>query len=369
MTAHHIALVLHDFSTGGSERIAIRLANAWHASGRNVSIFCGTQQGPVRNLVAPGIHVEACTPETTRNPWSRFLLGVRLTALVRQHRPDIIFSPGNFHLVVLAILGRQAFPARRPRFVTKLSNPMGGGTAMIDRLAAPIYWMMRQAAAPINAMVAMSPALAHEARDVFPAHDIVEISEPILEDVDKAYDRSPQIDRTPLILCAGRLWPQKDFITAIQSFALIADQTNANLLILGEGPMRQKLEREVARLGLQARVEMPGFVPDTAPYMARADLYLMTSRFEGYPAVLIEAMAAGLRIVTTNCSPAIAEIMVSPKLGCVTASRTPQDIAAAILAQLGQPLPDNNISASITGTHRIGQSASAYLQLFDRLTA
>ena len=215
----------------------------------------------------------------------------------------------------------------------------------------------------------MSPSLKNEALEVFRAHDVVEISEPVLEDDTVRPNRSSDVPRAPTILCAGRLCRQKDFMTAIRAFARIADQTTAQMIILGEGPLRKNLERELFRANLSDRVSMPGHVSDIQSYMKDADLFLMTSHYEGYPAVLIEAMASGLPIVTTNCSLAMSEIMELRSLGCVVNSRDPGDIGTAILEQLKRPMPDAGVSSSIIERHRIGAASAAYLDLFDSLVA
>ena len=142
--------------------------------------------------------------------------------------------------------------------------------------------------------------------------------------------------------------PQKDLLTAIRAFAELPSALRARLLILGEGPLRGRLEREAQRLGVAARVEMPGHVPDIAPYLARADLYLMSSHYEGYPAVLVEAIAAGVPIVTTDCSLALPEIFPSPELGSIVRQRQPEAIAAAIVAQLRRS-PPSPIAARTAG--------------------
>lgn len=365
MRADHIALVLHDFSTGGSERIAIRLANDWAAKGRTVSILCGTQQGALRALVDPNVEVETCDPETVRSPWSRLQLGWRLAPLVRKHRPDVVFAPGNFHLIVLAVLARRDF-IKRPAFLCKLSNPVGREgrasifEALVDRITRTIV-------KPVDALIAMSPSLKKQAQPVFGDKPIAEISEPVLPDQVPVPQKHERTGEGPLILCAGRLCPQKDFTTAIRAFAQIASDPPARLMILGEGPLRVSLVREAGRLGIGDRVILPGHVADIGPYLAEADLFLMTSRYEGYPAVLTEALAAGVRVVTTRCSPAMAEIMDSPELGQVVASRDPKDIAEAISAQLALPEPHASVFFPITARHRIGASAKAYLDLFDEV--
>lgn len=367
MTAEHIALILHDFSTGGSERIAIRLANRWAASGRRVTLLCGTEQGAARRLVSPDIRVEMCSPETPRSPWSRLLLGWRFAKLVRMHRPDVVFAPGNFHLVILASLARIRF-AKRPIFASKLSNPLhrAGLRHWLETIADAA---IRKAAKPVDVLVAMSPSLKREANYVFRDQAVSEISEPILEDSSDRRQRSAKRRRAPVILCAGRLCSQKDFSTALKSFAEISPILGARLLILGEGPLRDSLRDEASRLGIATRVDMPGHVAGIGPYLAKADIFLMTSRYEGYPAVLIEAIAAGLPIVTTNCSLAMGEIMACPTLGRVVNSRDPSVIAAAITAQLSEPMPDMDSAANIVERHRIGASSDAYLALFDRMVA
>ncbi len=367
MPAHHIAIILHDFSTGGSERIAIRLANAWAAQGRRVSLFCGTEQGGARYLVSPHVSVECCSPETVRSPWSRLQVGWRLAKLVRRHRPQIVFSPGNFHLIILSVLARMSFE-QRPIFLSKLSNPVrrAGLRSKLQRLADAA---IRMVARPVDALIAMSPALGAEARCVFGRKTIVKIDEPVLEDSSSCPTPSKTARDNNLILCIGRLCPQKDFLTAIQTFAAVKKPATMRMIILGEGPGRSALENEALRLGVADRIAMPGFVKDIAPYLAKARLLLMTSRYEGYPAVLVEAIAAGLPIVTTDCSLAIREIIAAPELGSVIGSRDPFDIARAIEARLRLPLPGQDLIDRQISPHRIGVSSAAYLALFDRLAA
>lgn len=366
MTAHHIALILHDFSTGGSERIAIRLANRWAQQGRRVTLLCGTEQGAARSLVSPKVRVEACRIETVRSPWSRILLAFRLATLVRRHCPDIVFAPGNFHLMVMAIMARMHFKTR-PAFICKLSNPVGFSFPLpIAR--GLLRWMAGQAARPLNALVAMSPALLEQARAVFSDAFIVPIGEPILEDDDKAPVGNSRVGPAPLVVCAGRLCPQKDFMTAVRAFSLLSDLPDVRLLVLGEGPHDRRLRREIARLGIEGQVELAGYVPDIRPYLKKASLFLLTSHYEGYPAVLVEAMASGLPIVTTDCTPAISEIIANPALGTVVRSRTPDEIAVAMKEVITRSASKGGAARNVLDRHRLGPSASTYLALFDAVS-
>jgi glycosyltransferase involved in cell wall biosynthesis len=365
VSANHIAVILHDFSTGGSERIAIRLANRWAEQGRQVSLICGTKQGAARTLVGPGVDVYSCQPETMRAPWSRMVLGWRMARLVRALRPDVVFSPGNFHLIILAFLARQGFE-NRPAFVSKLSNPVRR-TGLRKRLERIADSLIRFAARPVDMLVAMSPSLGREARAVFVGNAVAEIAEPILDDEPIEHRDCRDQGASVTILCAARLAPQKNLLLAIQAFAALPPHINARLLILGEGPLRRTLEREAKRLEVASKVDLPGHVSNISPYLACADIYLMTSHYEGYPAVLVEAIAAGLPIVTTNCSQALPEILASPSLGQIVFTWSACDVAFAIAAQLEKPQPDLASAAEIANRHRMAQSANAYLDLFDSL--
>lgn len=364
--ARHIAIILHDFSTGGSERIAIRLANRWVQMGRRVSLYCGTEQGPARELVGAGVAVRSCSPVTVRSPLSRIWLGWRIARLVRQDGPDIVFSPGNFHLLILAVLARLPY-ATRPAFVSKLSNPLRRAAAGHGRRRL-IDAAIRLATAPVDMLVAMSPALRAEAQSVFPASRLAQIAEPVL-DTGQWVHRQPRARsrEAPLILCAGRLVPQKDPLTAIRAFAELPPALGARLIWLGDGPLRRQLMQEIARLGVGDRVSMPGHVADIAPHLARADLFLLTSRYEGYPAVLVEAIAAGVPVVTTNCTVALQEILASPDLGTIALTRDPVMLAAAIMAQLDRPPPSQEAAQRAMAHHGLDASATAYLALFDRI--
>jgi glycosyltransferase involved in cell wall biosynthesis len=362
--AQHIAIVMHDFSTGGSERIAIRLANQWAREGRRVTILCGVMDGPVRSLIAPEVTIVTVWPEIRRSIFSRLMLGFALADCVAMLKPDILFSPGNFHIPVFAALGLK-LGKRRPPFVCKLSNPL---QISVARTAQNLFSrLMAWLTGTIDVFVAMSGSLRDEAASVLPGADIRVISEPNID----AGGPIARIDRhpgePPLIICAGRLVAQKNFTLALQAFGLAAPASNARLLILGEGDQREALEKETERLGLRDHVRFGGHVADIRPDLAKASLFLLSSRYEGYPAVLIEALAAGLPVIATNCSPAIAEILCHPSFGRIVTPHAEQ-MADAIQELLQAAAPDPIQVEALMKRHRIDVVADQYLDVFDELS-
>jgi glycosyltransferase involved in cell wall biosynthesis len=358
--ATHIAIVMHDFSNGGTERIAIRLANRWARTGRRVSILCGTAEGPARALVDPGVAVIAVWPEIRRSPLSRFALGRAFAECVGLLQPDLLFVPGNFHILVIATLAHM-LGADRPAIICKLSNPLRR-----PGRAAPFQWLfeaiIRRMTGAVDGFVAMSAALADEARQVLRRPEVRLIHEPNIDESYRPPRGTGQRDgRT--ILCAGRLVPQKNFELAIQAFARIDPAFDARLLILGDGETRLRLEILVDRLGLNERVTFGGHVPDIRPALARASLFLLSSRYEGYPAVLVEALAAGVPAVATACSPAMAEIMLDPSFGQVVPA-DPARLTAAMEKLLLDPWRQVDATRLIE-RHRVDTVGDRYLAFFD----
>jgi glycosyltransferase involved in cell wall biosynthesis len=119
----------------------------------------------------------------------------------------------------------------------------------------------------------------------------------------------------PVVLAAARLQAHKGFLTLIRAFAVFRRSHTARLVILGEGPERKTLEAEIARLGLDSEVSLPGFFQNPFAFMKRARVFVLSSEYEGLPNVLIQAMALGTPVVATDCNCGPAEILAGGALG------------------------------------------------------
>jgi glycosyltransferase involved in cell wall biosynthesis len=148
-------------------------------------------------------------------------------------------------------------------------------------------------------------------------------------------------DRPPVILGVGRLTPQKDFPTLIRAFALVRQQQPARLILLGEGEERSSLASLIEELHLQEEVDLPGFVDNPFAYMARARVLVLSSAWEGFGNVLVEAMAAGTPVVSTDCPSGPAEILANGEYGQLVGIADSEAMARAILKILDCP-PDQH---------------------------
>ena len=140
----------------------------------------------------------------------------------------------------------------------------------------------------------------------------------------------------PVILGVGRLTQAKDFPTLIRAFALVRKKHPARLMILGEGEERSKLETLVQELGLEKEVSLPGFVDNPYKYMKRAAVFVLSSKWEGFGNVLVEAMALGTPVVSTNCPSGPAEILENGRWGRLVPVGDVYALAEAIIETLDE---------------------------------
>jgi glycosyltransferase involved in cell wall biosynthesis len=146
-------------------------------------------------------------------------------------------------------------------------------------------------------------------------------------------------ETTPVVLGVGRLVEQKGFSTLIRAFAEVKERRAARLVILGEGEKRPILERQTKRLGVESDIWMPGFVSNPLKYMARASVFVLSSRWEGLGNVLIEAMACGTPVVSTDCPSGPSEILKEGEYGRLVPVGDPSALAAAIEEALDGKVP------------------------------
>lgn len=152
-------------------------------------------------------------------------------------------------------------------------------------------------------------------------------------------------DQPPVILSAGRLTRQKDHATLLHAFAIVRKETAARLVILGEGEERQALESLARELKIEDELSLPGFVPNPFALMAGARVFVLCSRWEGLPTVLVEALACGTPVVSTDCPSGPAEILGDGRYGLLTPPGDARALAAGILKSLRRPPPTHSLKS------------------------
>jgi glycosyltransferase involved in cell wall biosynthesis len=165
---------------------------------------------------------------------------------------------------------------------------------------------------------------------------------------------------SPVILGVGRLEKQKDYLTLVRAFVLVRKKRECRLLILGEGSERGALEIEIARTGCAYDIALPGFLARPFAAMAACDLFVLSSRYEGLPNVLIEAIACGAPSVSTDCPSGPADILDHGRFGPLVPVGDEAALAHAILRVLDFP-PARSEMAARGAEYTVERSLDQYL--------
>lgn len=299
-----ILFVLKTFDPGGAEKVAMRLAASLAAQGADVRLAVGADKGVLRHQLRALPYFAVASSHPLRVP--ELVLIRRLPRLVAQLKPDVVVCPGNAYSLIGVTL-RLRLGRRCPRLVLKISNDLARGDLPLPLRVLNRLWVRFQAPF-FDSIIAIAPPAAAEAMALMkprPAQLTI-INNPALLDSDRARlaglrDATPRQHPGRRYLGIGRLVKQKNFALLIDSFADFAGPDD-RLTILGEGPERQRLEALVRQRGMVGRVLLPGHCADVAPQLAAADAFVLSSDYEGLAAVLIEALAAGVPVVCTDCS-------------------------------------------------------------------
>jgi glycosyltransferase involved in cell wall biosynthesis len=353
-----LGIILHDFALGGTERIAVRLAAAWVKAGAHVEIFCGSACGPIRSMVAPDVDVMEAIPPIPRGMGSLRRLAKAAARHFAIQNVEAVFVPGNFHWPVIAELAK-INRGQRPAIIAQISSALHKQERTGLR---QLYFeaRSRRRLAHADAIVVMADQTAKEAQLIL-RRPVDVIRSPVLPDEPKAALPIPEGE--PLIVAAGRFVHQKDFITLVEAFARIRHPT-ATLAIVGDGPQFRQVVNRIRTLGLEQRICLPGYFPDIRPWLDRCRLFVLSSLHEGYPAVIVEALAAGRPIVATDCTPASSELLRDETIGTVVPIADPAALANALDMMLERPMPDPVAIARNVDAWRIGPISAEYLELF-----
>ena len=258
---------------------------------------------------------------------------------LRRERPVSLLSTLE-HANVLAV-GAGAFARTGVPIVLREANVLLP-RAELGRQARLLRGLMRHAYRAADRIVAVSRSVATSLTEELglEAGRIRTIPNPIVTAALYEKATAPLDDpwfasgAPPVVLGVGRLAPQKDFPTLIRAFAQVRAGREARLVILGEGPERRALEALTRQLGVAADVKLPGFDHNPFRYMSRASVFALSSIYEGLPGALIQAMACGCRVISTDGPGGAREVLENGENGPLVPRRDPGALARGISALL-----------------------------------
>src|SRR6266851_1395949 len=337
ITAHAptIALFLPSLDGGGAERVFVQLANEFVALGVRVHLLLAVARGPYLNEVAGGVRiVDLAARDVLRSL-------PKLVRYLRRERPSVVLSALD-HSNIVAILACAIARTETRCVISMRSVP----SAVYRKGGSSRNWvlpmLMRRGYGLADRVIANSRAVASDLIEKFrvPAEKLTVIYNPLdLESIERLCREAIENlwlsrNASPLILGVGRLDVLKDFPTLIRAFSIVRTKRECRLAILGEGPERRGLEELVAKLGLQKDVDLPGFVDNPFAWMRRAEVVVCSSLTEGCPNALMQALACGTAVVSTECVGGCSEILEGGRWGRLVPVGDAQAMADSILATM-----------------------------------
>lgn len=394
--AQRIAIFTRWLGGGGAERVMSKLANAFVAKGRRVDLVMGQAKGHYLDQLREEVRVVDLDVSSARPllfslprlPWADVapllplmirrktprVLGCApgLARYLARERPDALLCSLDYANFA-GLLATRLSPHKPPLVMTvrnHLSSKVADGRSVRERrlpeIARHFY--------PQATTVAVSEGVARDLQRIIgeDAPRVRTIYNPVVDErlarLAAAPAGHPWLDEAgpPVALAVGRLHKQKDFPTLLRAFATVRRGRSARLVILGEGAERARLEALARDLGIAGDVALPGFAANPFAYMRRAALFVLSSRYEGLPNALLEALACGCPVVSTDCPSGPHEILAGGEYGRLVPVGEAEALAAAMAETLerpGDPAPRLRRAAEFSA-ERVSQR---FLDLFDDL--
>ncbi|VEP13237.1 Glycosyl transferase group 1 [Hyella patelloides LEGE 07179] len=338
MNCQHIAFFLSELHGGGAQRVIVNLANEFAKKGLAVDLVLAKAEGPYLNIVVDRVRIVDL--KVSKLVHSFF----PLVDYLNEYQPKLLIS--SLSGANLIAIGAKYIAKTKVKTMVMIQNDVSQQAKNYTYNRRKLLPYLRRYLYPqADLIVAASQGVAKSiavATKISPKRVEVIYNPVVTPEITKMAQASvaiPELDNleVPIVLGVGRLHQQKDFTNLIKAFAIVRKQQPAYLVILGEGKERQMLEDLVKDLGLEADVLLPGFVDNPYAYMAKASVFVLSSAWEGFGNVLVEAMACGTTVVSTDCPSGPGEILAEEQYGKLVPVRDSPALAKAILESLAQP--------------------------------
>ncbi len=320
---------------GGAERLHVNLANDWILKGFAVHFVLMRKEGVLLPLLSSKIKMSTLNVDRIRDVIQP------LSSLIRKLQPEVVLAA--MWPLTSAVVLSWLFSGRVGRLFISDHENLSASYIKEQRVSAIYLRYLIRFTYPLSTgIIAVSSGVkddliilgglsAKKVKVIYnPAATRLLPIRNTLEKRSKLWG----LDYQWRILAVGRLSPQKDHETLIRAFALLPKGLKAKLIILGEGPLRERLISLSMQLGVQETVSLPGFICDPSPWFCTADLFVSSSRWEGFGNVIVEALECGLPVVSTNCPSGPEEILEKGRYGKLVPVQDSILLANAIIESL-----------------------------------
>lgn len=350
---------------GGAERMMVNLANGFAERGYSVDLLVAQREGSYFSEIGEGVRLVDL--KASRVLFSLF----PLISYLRKNRPKALVASME-HVSIISVLAK-SMSFSRTKIIIRVANTFSFsllGTKWykrpIRKYGAFIFYRLA------DSVVANSEGSAQNLSETLRLKEKIKVIynptvTPSVFEKAKENAGHPWLKNkdVPVVISIGRFHKQKDFVTLIKAFASRRRKEPMKLIILGEGGERERLEDLVKELGVEGSVSMPGFVENPFSYLKRAELFVLSSKWEGLPNVLIEAMACGVPVVSTDCPSGPREILEDGKYGELVSVGDHKAIADAISKVLRERPGTEEALESVKNRFSLDRAVDEYAELIN----
>jgi glycosyltransferase involved in cell wall biosynthesis len=355
-----IALFIPGFGGGGAENVFIILANHWARSGVHVDYLVCNGAGPMRKRLDDSVNIIELGMNHSR-AFRRLLYAKQVANYCRKEKPAFILSTLPYCNQTI-LLGRVLFGLGHTQVIVREANSLANIRKSGALSTAFNFFMMRWLYPKADCITANSDNTLNELEQ--------EIKTPVSK---HALVRNPVVvhelrsipkDELKTILGCGRLLDQKDFATLVRAVGIVKKAHRCRLVIIGDGPERARLEVLAESLEFDsATFQLPGFVDNTEDYYRQADVFVLPSKWEGLPNVVLEALSYGLPVVATDCSGGTREIFTGEGDRFLVEIEAVDAMAARIIEFLNHPPSAAKMQSFVSDSYSVESVAQAYADL------
>ena len=336
-----IAIFMPSLFGAGGQRSMLNLAHGIADKGYEVDLVLAVKEGEFLSDVRETVNLVDLKA-------SRALTSLpALISYLRHEEPDALLSVFGYVNIVsiwawrLASVSTKLFVNEQNTVSQEAGNASNFRQRMTPGLMKRFYPMA-------DGIIVVSSGVREDMAQVtdIPLEDITVIYNPSINATEVQEKAKAPLDhpwfrpdQPPVLVAVGRLEQQKDYPMMLKAFSKVRASQPARLIILGEGRDRASLEAMISEYGLDQDVSLPGFVSNPYAYLSRASLFLLSSRWEGLPTVLIEALCCGTKVVSTDCPSGPKEILKEGKYGPLTPVGDSEAFASAINSSLQNHAP------------------------------
>lgn len=363
----HVAFIIPDLKGGGAQKMMINLANEFAAQGHRVDLVLFNQEGIYANHINKEVFIRDF--KKSRSALSIF----PLRDYIRMHKPDVVMS-ALFHVNLVTVLASLLAKVNKTKVVLSERNHLTLRLSEMNFVQSYFMKTLVKILYPFaDKVIGISDGVCDDLRKMLKPEDpkfVQTLYNPVVtEDFERLVEHNmPSLypkETTLRLIASGRFVKQKDYPTMIKALAIYKEKYgDFHLVILGEGPLKNDTIKLAQQLGINKNISLIGFVDNPLACLKQADVFILSSAWEGFCNVIVEALYCGLKVVSTDCPSGPAEILEKGKHGKLVPVSDPEALAKALHEAVNEEIDPSTQSARAMDftVHAIGKKLKRIFQ-------